>query len=195
MTYDNSRLRRLALISLVLQSAGRIIGRTKLQKMVYLANSIGWKAFDFKYHNYGPFSDSLAAELDNMKNYGWIEEREIPTSQDRLLHEYYFSNKYKQTGLSQLSKVEDTTPNGKQLISRTKGLVKQLNKFSADDLQIMSTLVFLQAQDPSMSEEQAIEMTRELKPQFSKEAISKGRRIFAIMKDFLDFQRKQPTIG
>jgi len=163
--------------------------------MVYLANSIGWKAFDFKYHNYGPFSDSLAAELDNMKNYGWIEEREIPTSQDRLLHEYYFSNKYKQTGLSQLSKVEDTTPNGKQLISRTKGLVKQLNKFSADDLQIMSTLVFLQAQDPSMSEEQAIEMTRELKPQFSKEAISKGRRIFAIMKDFLDFQRKQPTIG
>ncbi len=101
MTYDISRLRRLALISLVLQAAGRIIGRTKLQKIVYLANSIGWKAIDFKYHNYGPFSDSLAAELDNMKNYGWIEEREIPTSKDRVVHEYYFSNKYKQTGLSQ----------------------------------------------------------------------------------------------
>jgi len=162
---------------------------------VYLANSIGWKAVDFKYHNYGPFSDSLAAELDNMKNYGWIEEREIPTSHDRVLHEYYFSNKYKQTGLSQLSKVEDTVPNGKQLISRTKGLVKQLNKFSSDDLQIMSTMVFLRAQDPSMSEEQAVDMTRKLKPKFSKEEISKGRRIFAIMKDFLDNQRKQPAMA
>ncbi len=195
MTYDISRLRRLALISLVLQAAGRIIGRTKLQKIVYLANSIGWKAIDFKYHNYGPFSDSLAAELDNMKNYGWIEEREIPTSKDRVVHEYYFSNKYKQTGLSQLSKIEDTVPNGKQLISRTRGLVKQLNKFSADDLQIMSTLVFLRAQDPSMSEDQAVDMTRKLKPQFSKEAISKGKRIFAIMKDFLDDQRKKPTMS
>jgi len=193
MTYDNSRLRRLALISLVLQSAGPIIGRTKLQKIVYLANSIGWKAIDFKYHNYGPFSDSLAAELDNMKNYGWIEEHEIPTSHDRVLYEYYFSSRYKRTGLSQLSKIEDTVPNGKQLISRTKGLVKQLNKFSSDDLQIMSTLVFLRAQDPSMSEERAVDMTRKLKPQFSKEHISKGRRIFSIMKDFLDKPGKQPS--
>ena len=195
MTYDNSRLRRLALISLVIQSAGRIIGRTKLQKIVYLANSIGWKAIDFKYHNYGPFSDSLAAELDNMKNYGWVEEREISTSRDRVLHEYYSSNKYKQTGLSQLGKIEDTVPNGKQLISRTRGLVKQLNKFSADDLQIMSTLVFLRAQDPSISEDQAIDMTRKLKPQFSKEEISKGKRIFAIMKDFLDNHEKQTTMA
>src|SRR5439155_3268056 len=195
MTYDNSRLRRLALITLVLQSAGRVIGRTKLQKMVYLANSIGWKAIDFKYHNYGPFSDSLAAELDNMKNYGWVEEREMSTSHDRVLHEYHFSNKYKQTGLSQLSKIEDTIPNGKQLISRTKGLIKQLNKFSSDDLQIMSTLVFLRAQDPSMSEEQALDMTRKLKPQFPKEQIAKGKRIFAIMKNFLDDPRKQPTIA
>jgi uncharacterized protein YwgA len=184
MTYDNARLRRIALISLVLQSAGSIVGRTKLQKLMYLANSIGWRALDFKYHNYGPFSDSLAAELDNMRNYGWIEEREISTSHDRLLHKYSFSNKYKRTGLSQLSKIEDSIPNGRQLISRTKGLVKQLNKFSSDDLQIMSTLVFLRAQDPSMSEEQSIEMTWKLKPQFSRDQISKGRRIFDIMKDF-----------
>jgi len=160
---------------------------------VYLANSIGWKAIDFKYHNYGPFSDSLAAELDNMKNYGWVEEREISTSRDRVLHEYYFSSKHKQTGLSQLGKIEDTVPNGKQLISRTRGLVKQLNKFSADDLQIMSTLVFLRAQDPSISEDQAVDMTRKLKPQFSKEQISRGRRIFSIMKDFLDKPRNQST--
>jgi hypothetical protein len=59
----------------------------------------------------------------------------------------------------------------------------------------MSTLVFLRAQDPSMSEEQAVDMTRKLKPKFSKEEISKGRRIFAIMKDFLDNQRKQPAMA
>ena len=184
MTYDNTRLRRLALISLVLQSAGPIEGRTKLQKLVYLANSIGWKAFDFKYHNFGPYSDLLAAELDNMRDYGWIEEREKSTSQDRIMYEYHFSNKFKQTGLSQLGKIEDTVPNGKRLISRTRGLVTQLNKFSSDELQIMSTLVFLRAHDPSMSGEQAVDATRKLKPQFSKEEISKGKRIFGIMKDF-----------
>src|SRR2546427_5078046 len=114
MTYDNSRLRRLALISLVLQSAGRVIGRTKLQKMLYLANSIGWKAIDFKYHNYGPYSESLASELDSMRNYGWIEERQIPTSQDRVVHQYYFSSRHRQVGLSLVGKVEDMIPDGKK---------------------------------------------------------------------------------
>jgi uncharacterized protein YwgA len=184
MTYDNSRLRRLALISLVLQSAGPILGRTKLQKILYLANSVGWKALDFKYHNYGPYSESLASELDNMRNYGWIEEHEISTSQERVLYEYHFSSRYRQTALSLQGKIEDTVPNGKQLISRTKGLVKQLNEFSSDELQIMSTLVFLRAQDPSMSEEQVVDMARKLKPQFAKEDISKGKRIFNIMRNF-----------
>jgi uncharacterized protein YwgA len=184
MTYDNTRLRRLALISLVLQSAGSIDGRTKLQKIAYLANTIGWKAFDFKYHNFGPYSDSLAAELDNMRNYGWIEEREKSTSQDRIIYEYQFSDEFRQTALSQIGKVEDMVPNGRRLISRTRGLVTQLNNFSSDELQIMATLVFLRSHDPSMSVERATEVTRKLKPQFSKDEISKGKRIFQIMKNF-----------
>ncbi len=184
MTYDNYRIRRLALISLALQSAGRIDGRTKLQKMLYLANSIGWKAIDFRYHNYGPYSETLALELDTMRNYGWVEERQSSTSHDRLVHQYYFSGKHKQVGLSLVGKAEDMIPDGKKLISKTRGLIKLLNDFSSDDLQIMSTLVFLRNQNPSISEDQLVELTSKLKPQFSRDSISKGTRIFNMMKDF-----------
>ena len=183
MSYDYSRLKRLALIALALQSAGRINGRTKLQKIVYFANLVGWNAFDFKYHNFGPYSDTLASEIDTMRNSDWVHERALETNNERILYQYSFSTKRQRLGASLVGKVEDASPQGEKLISLTRGLIKQLNNFSSDELEIMSTIMFLSRQDPSLSEEQLVAQTYELKPQFDKQQIAKGLRIFRIMKN------------
>ncbi len=185
MTYDSSRLRRLALIALALQSTGRIEGRTKLQKILYLANLCGWNALDFKYHNYGPYSDTLASELENMRNNGWVEEREIGTSQDRVLYTYSLSRESARIATSLINKVRDMSQRDDKMVSRSRGLVKQLNEFTSDELEIMATLIFLRMQDPTIKGDEAVRVAHELKPRFSDTDISKGGRIFSIMRDFL----------
>ncbi len=185
MTFEYSRFRRLALIALALQSAGHIEGRTKMQKIIYFANLLGWKAMDFKYHNYGPYSETLSEELENMRNNGWIEERPTETIRERVLYRYYSSPKTRRIGASLISKIEDMDPKAEKLVSKTRGLVKHLNDFSSDDLEMMSTLMFLKLEEPSLSDDQLINRTHDLKPQFSKEHISRSRRIFNIMRNFM----------
>src|SRR5260370_21316888 len=182
MTFTDSRLHRIALVALALQSAGWIAGRTKIQKIMYFANLLGWNAMEFKYYNYGPYSDTLAEELENMRNNGWIEERPVETNRERILYRYGPSEKTKRIGASLIGKILDLDPKGEKLVSRTRGLVKQLNRFSSDDLEIMSTLMFLRMQEQSISDEQLVKDTYKLNPHFSKERIASNMRIFIIMQ-------------
>jgi len=183
MSFEASRFRRLALISLALQSAGHIVGRTKLQKILYLANLCGWNAAEFKYDNFGPYSETLAKELENMRENGWIEESVESTSKDRIIYNYSLSKKHSQRAISLVGKL-DEMGEGK-LLKKTEGLVKFLNDFDSDNLEIMATLIFLRKQNPSMSIEDTMKVTKELKPRFSDGQISEAGRIFNVMRDFL----------
>lgn len=77
MTLD-SALAVARLVSLI----GRIEGRKRLQKLVYLLKSSGYKDFDqqFVLHYYGPFSRQLARELDFLHQANLV--REIPPGED-----------------------------------------------------------------------------------------------------------------
>ena len=183
MSFDKSRLKRLALIALALQSTGRIVGRTKVQKLLYLANLCGWNAANFSYHNYGPYSETLAEELDNMRKVGWVDEVHLETSKDRILYSYALSRKARQRALSLVGKMQDF--GAEKLVKKTGGLVRFLNKFESDELEIMATLVFLKRENPSRSTDDVMKLAQELKPQFGWDQISKGRRIFRIMRDYL----------
>lgn len=47
--------------SLVLDAGGELVGRTRLQKVAYLAHLAGLSdEFEFEYRHYGPFSEDLA---------------------------------------------------------------------------------------------------------------------------------------
>lgn len=54
------------LVRTVLQAAGgKITGRIRLQKMLYLLEQLGLGGgFQFSYHNYGPYSEDLARALE-----------------------------------------------------------------------------------------------------------------------------------
>jgi hypothetical protein len=73
---------RLSPVAQVIRDAGgEIVGRTKLQKTVYLLTLAGFETrFRFGYKHYGPFSEELADAADIAAAFDLISEREQPAS-------------------------------------------------------------------------------------------------------------------
>ena len=63
--------------ALVRLSDGRIVGKTRLQKIAYLleAKELGFD-LSFDYHNFGPFSAELAFAADDAESLGYISTDE-----------------------------------------------------------------------------------------------------------------------
>jgi uncharacterized protein YwgA len=52
--------------SLIRAAGGEIVGKVRLQKMVYLLDQLGVPTeFSFSYHHYGPYSDELAEAVED----------------------------------------------------------------------------------------------------------------------------------
>jgi uncharacterized protein YwgA len=67
--------------AIIADAGGRIVGRTRLQKIAYLLTVTGLESgLTFKYKHYGPYSEGLAtaARLGNLL--GHLRETENPTS-------------------------------------------------------------------------------------------------------------------
>ena len=51
---------------LVVAAGGELIGKVRLQKMVYLLDQVGLKSgCTYEYHHYGPYSEDLAEQADD----------------------------------------------------------------------------------------------------------------------------------
>ncbi len=52
--------------SLVVAAGGAIVGKVRLQKIVYLLDQIGLDSgFSYEYHHYGPYSSGLAEQVED----------------------------------------------------------------------------------------------------------------------------------
>jgi len=168
----------LAMIALIAQVTSGIEGRTKLQKMVYLVNLSGWNCInDFKFHHYGPFSGTLAKELEGMKNNEWIRETARSTGNDRTLYMYRIPPRRRNIVNGIIARIHD-----QNLVRRTSGLVKQLDQFSSDELEIMSSLVYVRDSQPQLDDSSLVQIVQELKPRFTIDQIRRGLRVFNILR-------------
>ena len=62
---------------LVRDAGGRIVGRTRLQKIAFLLELTGLgDGFDFEYRHYGPYSEQLANAISTATLFGKISEEE-----------------------------------------------------------------------------------------------------------------------
>lgn len=62
--------------ALVRLNGGQLVGKTRLQKTVFLLEAKGVGiGFDFDYHNYGPFSSDVAFAADDAEALGFIETK------------------------------------------------------------------------------------------------------------------------
>jgi uncharacterized protein len=66
---------------IVRDAGGKIVGRTRLQKIGYLLQLSGLgEGFAFEYRHYGPYSEQLATAARVAKLLGLIQEEERPTA-------------------------------------------------------------------------------------------------------------------
>ena len=69
--------RHLRAARIVREAGGELVGRTRLQKVVYLTQLAGFgDEFDFEYRHYGPFSEDLATGMEIAAGLGVVEEEE-----------------------------------------------------------------------------------------------------------------------
>ncbi len=62
-------------IAVIAAAGGRLTGRVRMQKVVYLLDQLGLSSdLRFSYHHYGPFSDDLAHSVEAAKAAGKIDE-------------------------------------------------------------------------------------------------------------------------
>lgn len=68
-------------VQIVSDSGGRVVGRTKLQKIAYLLEATGLgEGFSFAYRHYGPYSEELTSAARSAKLLGVLKEEEHPTT-------------------------------------------------------------------------------------------------------------------
>lgn len=66
---------------IIAAAGGRLVGRTRLQKLAYLMELAGLgEGFDFSYRHYGPYSEELFLATRNATLVGLIHEEEHPAS-------------------------------------------------------------------------------------------------------------------
>ncbi|MCM3764079.1 YwgA family protein [Neobacillus niacini] len=69
MLKDHAKLMQAILVS------GEIVGRKKLQKMIYIAKKIDFPFHDrFQFHFYGPYSEELTTRVEELCNMGFLNE-------------------------------------------------------------------------------------------------------------------------
>ena len=68
-------------VAIVRAAGGRVVGRTRLQKIAYLLAAAGLdEGFSFVYKHYGPFSEDLATAAREADLLGLLSETEQPAS-------------------------------------------------------------------------------------------------------------------
>jgi uncharacterized protein len=66
---------------IVRDAGGKVVGRTRLQKIAYLLEATGLgEGFTFEYRHYGPYSEQLARSVSSAELQGLIQEEEQPAS-------------------------------------------------------------------------------------------------------------------
>lgn len=178
MVGNSEILRSKALVELILDATDGVNGRKKLQKIVYLANSMGWNAFnDYRFHLYGPYSEDLLAEVQDLESAGFVEVEEVD-----YLDNPFYRHRITDDGRVLLEELQNEMDGS--LIQRTRELAAELDEYSSDQLELMASLYYLKRKSPELTNEQLVTKLGKLKPQFSEELIRNALVIFEIMQRY-----------
>lgn len=118
----------------MLATAGEVRGRKKLQKMVFVAQSLGYPFQEpFELHVWGPYSEVLALKLKEMTEWGFAAEEVLPGPAG---NQHYVYRPGPNAG-----RVLDGEPAGEQLGA----LLQHLNGQEATFLEGVATVLYLRA--------------------------------------------------
>ncbi len=129
--------------------AGEIIGRKKLQKMIYIAKKMEYPFSErYKFHVFGPYSEELSLRMEELCNLGFVTE----TMEDKG---NYFQYRYSLSteGKKFLSLYNSSIPN-------VKPFVNSLNQQSARFLELVSTILYFDELPPEEVKEKVCTLKR-----------------------------------
>jgi len=138
----------------LIQLLGEVVGRKKLQKLVYLAQRMG-ASFreDFAYHLFGPFSEALANEIAEMKMLHLADEVRNTTITGYPQYRYSLTEEGTKLANSKPSIFSEKLVN----------YVKELNKDDGRTLELKATTWFLL--ESGIEDAEVPEMIQKLKPE------------------------------
>ncbi|BAB07536.1 YwgA family protein [Halalkalibacterium halodurans] len=133
----------------MLLHAGEIVGRKKLQKMVYIAKKVEMPFSErYKFHMYGPYSEELTLRVEELCNLGFVTE----LKEDKGNY-YQYRYSLSEEGKKFLELHEADVLEGKRII-------EQMNEQSSRFLELVSTLLYFE----DLSPEEVKEKVKTLKP-------------------------------
>lgn len=138
------------------------LGKTALQKIVYLLQEIGHVPIGYKYffYHHGPYSADLAGDIDFVSTLGGIN-----VSYDSFINMYNITEGSKINTL--LGKGSDFLEAYKAKIDR---VISDFKGKKAKDLELLSTIVYsigMAEEENSLSEKELIGQVSVLKPKFN----------------------------
>jgi uncharacterized protein YwgA len=141
-------------------------GRTALQKIVYLLQELKRVpgGYSFRFYNYGPYSSTLAGDLDYVSYLGGVR-----VSYDGSRNFYKISAGDKVELL--ISKCNDFIERNKEAIDNT---IEWFGDKQAKDLELTATIVYIckhKKQLKIKDDSDLIEKSKQLKPKFSEKEI------------------------
>ncbi|ASB67556.1 MULTISPECIES: YwgA family protein [Bacillus amyloliquefaciens group] len=115
----------------VFSDSGEIIGRKKLQKIIYIAKKMQYPFYEkYDFHFYGPYSEELTLRIEELCNLGFLDEVKEKKGG-------YFQYRYSltETGAEFLHHAELMMPDMKKYID-------SVNSRSSRFLELVSTILY-----------------------------------------------------
>jgi uncharacterized protein YwgA len=92
--------------NVIRDAGGRIVGRTKLQKISFFLEAAGLgEGFEFKYKHYGPFSEELATATEDAVALRSISEKILPASWGGFYSDFSLASAESPTGVPERLKM------------------------------------------------------------------------------------------
>lgn len=120
--------------SLVSALGGQVVGKIRLQKIVYLLDKLGLDSgFSYSYHHYGPFSAELSDATDFERFFGALDEEQRNRVSDGVPYAIFKTTK----------EVKDIERIGGLTVSEISGYADIIEKYSATELELAATAYWL----------------------------------------------------
>ncbi len=143
------------LVKVIASSAG-IVGRKKLQKIIYIMKKLGYP-FEEKYtfHFYGPYSEELSLRMEELTNLGFVSEVKESKSN-------YYQYRYQVT-----EEGENFLEHSPVDLSNLEAIVNDMNEKSSRFLELVATMLYFDDLDKADTERKVQEVKK--KSNYTKE--------------------------
>ncbi|MEF3366065.1 hypothetical protein V3H18_05895 [Methylocystis sp. 9N] len=146
-------------VGVVALSGGELVGRIRLQKIVYLLEQKGLKSdAKFTYHHYGPYSEAIADAVTDAKFWDTLEE----TTEFRKLDGAPFSIFRSHRPMSDFQQLGELSQEG------ARNLLARLNSESSTALELAATIHWLTQVEKLADWQQELERRKPGKANFGR---------------------------